>query len=287
MVRLVVYWWRFQGSFVSEVIKSAIFGGKEMRDETFEKHAFVSLHKLSFLALGGLPSWPRSNFASSLSGVGWEHYGCRFTWLRQGTGRGRSGAGLCTDWEQREQLMIAYQRPRFTPSSCFWEWASSTAPQRRVRLWDLTFSNLIKSDEKKPASAYDPPPQMEWPRRCSSMISSQRTVNHISAPIWCWEKKKMHEVFFFSFSFMTRSIETSVWTCFRRLPRLRLLLGDSCTHGKTLWQRLLFLSRWWEKNSGYYSRRLQHLNVTQTSADAPEILMTEIYQFHSATYHVF
>lgn len=72
----------------------------------------------------------------------------------------RSGAaGWCySDWEQREQLMIAYQRPRFTPSSCFWEWASSTAPQRRVCVWDLTFSNLIESNEKKPSSAYDPPP---------------------------------------------------------------------------------------------------------------------------------
>lgn len=53
---------------------------------------------------------------------------------------------------------VAYQRPRFTPSNCFWEWASSTAPQRRVRIWNLTFSNLIKSDEKKTSSSYDPPP---------------------------------------------------------------------------------------------------------------------------------
>lgn len=34
-----------------------------------------------------------------------------------------------------------------------------------------------------------------------------------------------------------------------------------------------------------YSRKMQHLNVTQTSPDAPEILMTVISQLHWATYH--
>lgn len=53
---------------------------------------------------------------------------------------------------------MAYQRPRFTPSSCFWEWASSTAPQRRVWIWDLTFSNLIKLVEEKAIQPLTPPP---------------------------------------------------------------------------------------------------------------------------------
>lgn len=164
----------------------------------------------AFSALGGLLSW----------------------W------RGRSGAAgwlWCTDWEQREQLMIAYQKPRFTPSSCFWEWASSTAPQRTVCIWDLTFSNLIKLDEKKPSSAYDPPPTSPWNGMTLKVFlddiiwkdsESEGTV--VSLLQSDAERKRKCTSFFFPF--MTWSIEMTVRTCFIRLPWIRLLLGDSCTH---------------------------------------------------------
>lgn len=117
----------------------------------------------AFLVLEGVLSWPGCSWVSSPSCVGQKQYWCCVISLRQRTRRGRSGdAGWlwCTDWEQREQLMIAYQKPRFTPSSCFWEWASSTAPQRRVWILDLTFSNLVKLDEKKTILCLWPSPNL-------------------------------------------------------------------------------------------------------------------------------
>lgn len=61
------------------------------------------------------------------SSMGWKQYWCCLPSPRQRIKRGsRSQAAgwICTDWEQR-QLMIAYQRVRFLPSSHSGEWASS------------------------------------------------------------------------------------------------------------------------------------------------------------------
>lgn len=99
---------------------------------------------------------------------------------------------------------VAYQRPRFTPSNCFWEWASSTAPQRRVRIWNLTFSNLIKSDEKKPSSAYDPPhpPQNGMTAKVLLDDIIQRIVNlkeqsYLCSHMMPREKENVWVFFFF------------------------------------------------------------------------------------------
>lgn len=187
MARLVFNWWKFQGKY---------------------KQLFFFLpkwsHQMSDLRGNAIKHmFPHTNFFNSFSAF--SALGGLLSWWR-----GRSGAAgwlCCTDWEQREQLMIAYHRPRFTPSSCFWEWASSTAPQRRVCIWDLTFSNLIKLDEKKPSSAYDPPPtspEMEWLWRCSSTISSERIVSlkeqsYLCSNLMLREKENVWAFFFFFF----------------------------------------------------------------------------------------
>lgn len=234
--------------------------------------------------------FPHTNFFNS-SFSAFSALGGLLSWWR-----GRSGAAgwlWCTDWEQREQLMIAYQRPRFTPSSCFWEWASSTAPQRRACIWDLTFSNLIKLDEKKPSSAYDPPPTSSWNGMTLKVFlddiiwkdsESEGTV--VSLLQSDAERKRNLRVFFF-FSFYD------------------MIHWDDCTdlfHTVTVdtsspwWQlhsqvnsltKAAFPQQMMGENSGYYSRKLQHLNVKQMSPDAPEILMTEISQLHWATYYFF
>ncbi len=60
--------------------------------------------------------------------------------------RSQAAGWICTDWERR-QLMIAYQRVRFLPSSHSGEWASSAgiSPQRRRLYWDSTFFNLARA----------------------------------------------------------------------------------------------------------------------------------------------
>lgn len=85
----------------------------------------------------------------------------------------------------------------------------------------------------------------------------------------------MYEFFFFFFYdmihcddcmdlFHTVTSDTSSW---RQLhSRVNILTNAA------------FPQRMMGENS--YSRKLQHLNVTQTSPDAPEILMTVISQLH-------
>lgn len=169
-VRLVFYWRKFQGKYKltlsapppNDVIKCPILGVMETNFSSTQTSLILPFQRFQcWESSADLRATGPPLQAAVLGGVGGEKSSmdaASHLWGREPGAAGRccrSGAtgvvlqGGCggTDWEQREQLMMAYQRPRFTPSSCFWEWASSTAPQRRVWIWDLTFSNLIKLDE--------------------------------------------------------------------------------------------------------------------------------------------
>lgn len=137
-----------------------------------------------------------------------------------------------------------------------------------------------------------PPPEMEWLRRCSSMISCQRIVNlkeqsYLCSNLALREKENLS----FFFPFMTWSIEMTVWTCFIRLPRIRFLLGDSYTQEWTVWQRLLFHSRWWETtqdttaanyNISMWCKRHQMLQKSWWQK-FPSSIELEHFFYHSVT----
>lgn len=150
-------------------------------------------------------------------------------------------------------------------SSCFWEWASSTVPQRTVWIWDLTFSNLIESDEKKPSSAYEPaphPPRKEWLRRCSSMISSRRILNlKEQLYLCCYLMLRAKETGWFFF-LMTRSVEMAVWTCFLGYV---FSVATAALASKQFY-RSCFSST---GDSGYYSQKLQHPKMTYETLQNP------------------
>lgn len=125
-----------------------------------------------------------------------------------------------------------------------------------------------------------PLPQKEWLRRCSSMIWSQRIVNLKEQSYLCsslmQEKKENVGVF------------------------LSLLWQDPLRwlYGLVLYTYLEYISlstaaltnKQFDKScfSSADDGREKHLNVIlQFPPDAPELLMTEISELHSATYNSF
>lgn len=89
-------------------------------------------------------NWFQEEWLLPQSSVGGKSIdACRLSLLRQRIKRSHAAGWICTDWEQR-QLMIAYQKVRFLPSSHFGEWASSAglSPQRIWLYWDSAFFNL-------------------------------------------------------------------------------------------------------------------------------------------------
>lgn len=118
--------------------------------------------------------------------------------------------------------------------------------------------------KSRPLPMTPPPPQKEWLRRCSSMISSRRILN-------------LKELLNLCSYLMLRAKETGWFFLYDMIhwdlfPRIRLLLGDSCTQ----FYRSCFSST---GDSGYYSQKLQHLNMTSDTqcSRTPMIAVTLLH----------
>lgn len=136
---------------------------------------------------------------------------------------------------------------------------------------------------KKPSSLWhllQPPPEMEWLRRCSSMISSQRRVNLKEQSNLCsnlaLREKENGWVFFFFPSFYDMIHWDDCMDLFHTVPldtfspwRQRHSRVNSLT-------KAAFPQQMMGDNLESYSRKLQHLDVMQMPPDAAEILMTEL-----------
>lgn len=112
--------------------------------ETFIALYLFEQLTLSIFNFWRLLNWFHEEQALPQSSVGGKSMDtCCLSLLRQRIKRTHAAGWICTDWEQR-QLMIAYQKVRFLPSSHFGEWASSSglSPQRIWLYWDSAFFNL-------------------------------------------------------------------------------------------------------------------------------------------------